>query len=64
MDAGLHVDTGRFAKGGHRVEREDRVWDVCHFTAVEDEQHSLPCTVIHEHSMQSPFRKRLVQWLL
>ena len=38
---GLHVDTGRFAKGGHRVEREDRVCLVCHSTVVEDEQHFL-----------------------
>ena len=38
---GLHVDTGRFAKNGHRVEKEDRVCHVCHSTAIEDEQHFL-----------------------
>ena len=38
---GLHVDTGRFTKGGQKVEREQRVCQVCLSTAVEDEQHFL-----------------------
>lgn len=38
---GLHVDTGRFGQGAQKLDREDRVCEVCHSTAVEDEQHFL-----------------------
>ena len=38
---GLHVDTGRFAKDGHRLQKENRVCHVGHSAAVEDQQHFL-----------------------
>ena len=38
---GLHVDTRRVAKDGHRFEKEDRFCQVCHSTVVEDKQHFL-----------------------